>query len=264
MRFKRRKELFNLLHLHRRRENQENGWRGNLRKAQSMVEIAIIFPVLLIVLTGLIEFGFLLNDYLTILDAARNAARFSADSNYLTADASNYCDSHPSNPAKQGTTDFYKQTACLVCIELANEKPAINGGLNDGGTEGPLLTNNVNWVVPSTELFNCPLDSSQDEVLVSAISVQGDAVSPTALVLPGSPWSLYNQGLTPKVNSSFVQSQYLNNTPNAGFIAVEVVYHYKHVLGLPWIGAFLGDPTALHVYTIMPLASGEPTSTPVP
>ena len=33
---------------------------------QGLVETALILPVLLIVLTGLLEFRFLLNDYLTI------------------------------------------------------------------------------------------------------------------------------------------------------------------------------------------------------
>ncbi|KAA3645655.1 MAG: pilus assembly protein [Chloroflexi bacterium] len=253
-----------MLHLYRRRKIQSTGWRGHLRKAQSMVEIAIIFPVLLLVLTGLIEFGFMLNDYLTILDAARNAARFSADSNFKINDTSDYCDSHPTNMAKQGTTDFFKQTACLVCIELANEKPAINEGLNDGATEGALLTNNVNWAVPSTEKFNCPLDSSRDNVVISAFQVFGHPSTPSANVLDDTPWTLYTSSSpTPKITTTFVADRYLGGTPNAGFLAVEVIYNYEHILGLPWIGVFLGNPTVLHVYTIMPLASGEPTSTPI-
>jgi Flp pilus assembly protein TadG len=37
---------------------------------------------LLIVLSGLVEFGFMLNEYLALQDAARNAARFASDGLY--------------------------------------------------------------------------------------------------------------------------------------------------------------------------------------
>ena len=222
-----------------------------------MVEIAIIFPVLLIVLTGLVEFGFMLNDYLTVLDAARNAARFSADSNFTVSDSSVYCD------GASGTTDFYTQTACLVCIELANEKPAINAGLDDSADETALRTTNTNWQV-NGDFFNCPLDASQDDVIINAISVQSGSPAVAQMLTSGSGWELYGQGYTPKVDSAFVVSNMVTGSPDAGFLSVEVIYHYEHVLGLPWIGAFLGNPTALHIYTIMPLASGEPTSTPIP
>ncbi len=43
-------------------------------QGQSMVELALLFPLLLILLSGVIEFGFILNQYLTVMDAARNAA----------------------------------------------------------------------------------------------------------------------------------------------------------------------------------------------
>jgi len=46
---------------------------------QSLVEFTIMLPILLMMLSGLIEFGFLLNAYLDVIDAARDAARFSAN-----------------------------------------------------------------------------------------------------------------------------------------------------------------------------------------
>ncbi|MBL8061743.1 MAG: pilus assembly protein [Anaerolineales bacterium] len=48
-------------------------------KAQSLVEFAIALPVILILLSGVVEFGFALNYYLSILDATRYAARQGAD-----------------------------------------------------------------------------------------------------------------------------------------------------------------------------------------
>src|SRR5574341_717189 len=56
--------------------------RSTLRRksrGQSLVELALLLPVLAIMLSGLIEFGFALNQFLNILDAAREGARFGAD-----------------------------------------------------------------------------------------------------------------------------------------------------------------------------------------
>jgi Flp pilus assembly protein TadG len=41
------------------------------REGQSLVEFTIMLPILLILMSGLIEFGFLLNSYLDVIDAAR-------------------------------------------------------------------------------------------------------------------------------------------------------------------------------------------------
>ena len=49
----------------------------NLRneKGQSLVEFAIILPFLLLLLMGILEFGIMLNSYLTIHNSAREGAR---------------------------------------------------------------------------------------------------------------------------------------------------------------------------------------------
>src|SRR3990172_7392481 len=50
---------------------------------QSLVEFTVMLPVLLIMLSGLVEYGILLNYYLDVIDAARDAARFAADGDPL-------------------------------------------------------------------------------------------------------------------------------------------------------------------------------------
>lgn len=44
-------------------------------KGQSMVEFAIIFPILILILVGIIEFGFMFSGYLTLTNASRETAR---------------------------------------------------------------------------------------------------------------------------------------------------------------------------------------------
>lgn len=44
-------------------------------KGQSLVEFALIIPVVLLILLGILEFGMMLNSYLTISNASREGAR---------------------------------------------------------------------------------------------------------------------------------------------------------------------------------------------
>ena len=50
-----------------------------------MVEMALAFPILLLVLAGTLEVGKYFNDYLTILDGTREAARYAADGDLVLA-----------------------------------------------------------------------------------------------------------------------------------------------------------------------------------
>jgi hypothetical protein len=194
-----------------------------------MVEMVILFPVLLIVLSGLAEFGFMLNEYLAILDAARNAARFSSDGLYSATDSNHNC----------GTTvDFYRQTACLVLQELAQEQPNIT-------------------VEPE----------EHDDIVISAFSVLvGSGINRRHPEIYGEQgWSyaldLPSHGVRERssgINNSFVNGKLDATAPSTGLLLVEIYYTYDMKLALPWITVFTGDPVTLHVYSIMPLTSAEP------
>lgn len=47
-------------------------------KGQAIVETALILPVILLILTGIIDFGLLFNNYLVIVNASREGARIAA------------------------------------------------------------------------------------------------------------------------------------------------------------------------------------------
>ncbi|MCX6027235.1 MAG: pilus assembly protein [Chloroflexi bacterium] len=201
-------------------------------RAQSLVETALLLPVLLLLLSGLVEFGFLLNRYLILLDAVRNAARFSSDSLYTAAFPDTACDvgavSYPH------FTDFFGQTACLVLRELGNEQPAVL------------------------------LDPARDDVIVSAFSVEagvGVTRFPPAF---GEVGFAYFGNEASDFTTADINSMLEPLAPSTGLLLVEIWYHYDQVLRLPWIMAFLPDPVPLHLHTVMPLVSAEPTSTPNP
>lgn len=251
---------------------------------QSLVEAAILFPILLILLSGLLEFGFMLNEYMTIQDAVRNAARFSSDGDFLQSDTAyvqNICmDPETGFPREScckgknsitqdvfgtGTLDFFRQTACLVNDELNQMSPDIEmnclaPGPNNLCYWGVLDPNNGSPV-------------NKDEILISVFSVNKLPNGTSQIIqFPGiNGWSYaenyigYSGGRNQNSRFSIpdISARLDNSAPNTGYILVEVFYNYDQKLKLPWITAFVSDPIPLHIYAIMPLSSAEPTPTPM-
>ena len=57
-------------------------------KGQSLVEFALVMPLLMLILVGIIEFGFMFSGYLTLTNASREAARvISLGGTYVEAEA---------------------------------------------------------------------------------------------------------------------------------------------------------------------------------
>jgi hypothetical protein len=209
-------------------------------RGQGLIETALLFPVLLVVLSGLLEFGLMLNEYLAIQDAARNAARFAADGLYYARDTDHNC----------GTTrDFNRQVSCLVNQELAQERPEITLNLANG----------------------------HDDIIVSAFSISaGTGISSTVTdrhpqeygddgwseAMDALGWGTRNQ--SSQISSAEVNRRLFSAAPSTGLVLVEIFYDYEQKLKLPWITAFIDDPHLLHAYAIMPLVSAEPTPTPIP
>ncbi len=54
---------------------------GRSRRGQSLVELTLTLPILLLMLFGLVEIGWYANSYLTLLDASREAGRYGANLN---------------------------------------------------------------------------------------------------------------------------------------------------------------------------------------
>ena len=225
-------------------------------RGQGLVETALLFPVLLIVISSLIEFGFLLNEYLALQDAARNAARFQADGLYYATDTSatvnDLCDDDDDGvfdprACCSATRSFYRQGACLVVQELAQERPEISLDFANG----------------------------DDDVIISAYSIAQGFCGGDSCVTVRHPngetgWSQaddrYHTGnnQVSRLSTAEINSRLQSMAPSTGLVSVEVFYDYDQKLKLPWIRAFLGDPLLLHNYTIMPLVSAEPTPTPPP
>ena len=231
-------------------------------RGQSLVEIALTLPVLLILFSGMVEFGFMLNYYLSLLDATRYAARHYSGKNPFITPSLNLADDQtfyyfydnatdPANPVDYGAAyDVWSQLQPRDSSDNARKV-----GLN-----------------PNT-----------DDVIVSVYSVdKTGAINPYPLsayypspVGAGSPF-IHGSGHCPSsdpdvndgkfhlycnvkgtFNSATLLSQIVSGSPCQGFLVVEVAYQYHQILGLPWTELTIGSPI-LHAYTVMPLPAAAP------
>ncbi len=195
-----------------------------------------MLPILLMMLSGLIEFGFALNFYLDIIDAARETARFSANDDPIRDDATgNPMDPNPA---------FYDRAQDLAKQSLLSA--------SDGRIEWP-------------EFAPEPVDCSDihGDVVLSAFSVLGDTVDKRFPVGSGdagvSMCGNYTSKMTIADANSTLSGAFI---PNSGFVLIEIFYEYDMILGLPWITPFVPDPLVLYAYSIMPNTTVEPTPTP--
>lgn len=198
--------------------------RREKRRGQSLVEFTVLLPLLIMMISGLIEFGFMLNYYLDMIDAAREAARFAADDDPIRLPDGSYIDPNPG---------FYTraQTVTLDSINI--------------GSGGQITLN------PST-----------DDVVISCFSVLNGNVNRRFPAGSGeNGLALYGNHIS-DFTSAEIDTMLDPAAPNAGLVMVEIFYDYNQILALPWITAFVPDPVTLHAYSIMPNANVEPTPTP--
>jgi hypothetical protein len=228
-----------------------------ISKGQGLVETAILFPILLMVVSGLIEFGFLLNDYLALQDAARNAARFASDGMY------NFRDNNHSCAVGSGTRDFYRQVACLVNQELAQERPEIIIDLGTGVDDIIISSFSVAQDFCQSPSSYPPVPRIPPNPGVSCVTARHPAFDGDLGWSEASD-SIGARNQTSRIPTTDINSRLDSTAPSTGFVSVELFYTYEQKLRLPWITVFLDDPILLHNYALMPLVSAEPTPTPIP
>lgn len=191
-------------------------------KAQSLTEFAIALPVLFLLLSGVIEFGFALNYYLSLLDATREAARFYSNGDPFTRDSL--------DNITGDNIDFYEDTADMV---RANLDPSIIIG-NESYAGRKII-----------------LNPAADDIIVTVYTKDDSGVT---MVYQYQPFN----NATSMFTETDIQNDFLGSSPNAGILVVEVHYNYNQVMKLPWLTPFVPDPFVLTAYTMMPLVAAEP------
>ena len=210
---------------------------------QSLVEFTVLLPVLLIMISGLIEFGIMLNYYLDLIDAAREAARYASDTDLIR---------NPNPPyasLELSTNPMYAKIQDLAMQSLAAASD-----------------NRIDWPKMRVMYPGTFCDHVKGDIVISAFGVLNKSPNP-AIVDKRFPTdapnghSLCNHYFS-KLSSADIQARLDAAAPTSGIVLVEIYFDYDQVLALPWITAFVPDPIHLHAYTIMPNANVEPTPTP--
>ncbi|NIM93702.1 MAG: hypothetical protein GTO18_08325 [Anaerolineales bacterium] len=202
-------------------------------KGQSIVEFTLLLPLLLMLLSSLIEFGFALNEYLDLIDTTRETARYLSDqSPFANQDTRSYrelfytegVDEMERTIQRAGWIDIDENSDDLIIsvfavtgsstvvrypTEFTDTRSGRCNGLQNGGSKG--------W------RENCnKLSKFSNTDLLNRIS--------------GVP----------------------NTPPDTGIVLVEVYYDYRMKLGLPWVTGIVGDYITLHAYSFAPNAFAEP------
>ena len=85
-------------------------------RGQTMTEFAIVLPMLAMLLFGIIQFGILYNNYVTVTDAARAGARKAAVSRHT--DPNDGCDT-----ARSSAATNQAQLGCSVSVSGPLDRP---------------------------------------------------------------------------------------------------------------------------------------------
>jgi hypothetical protein len=221
---------------------------GKWRKGQSLVELTLVLTLLLTLLTGMVEFANLLNEYITVTDAAREGARFGSNDD-----------------------PFIRPAMTLNAVFFLNVDQIVEGTFTS--SDYAALISNPALIVrnPASKGALSPLrlrPEIGDDVVISVFSIDHGTLTRFPKGTGDDGWSFYhfkNPSTTHYRTSAFTTSQLenrlINTAPNTGFVLVEIFYSYDQILKL-W--AFIGapDPIPVHTYAIMPLSAAEPTPGP--
>lgn len=201
----------------KRKQNKKNGGKG-----QSLVELTLSLPLLLMLLSGMVEFGFMLNYKLSLIDATREVARL----------FSNFDPIDDPDTAVNEVEVFYPSAVDQVLVVLEPQ--------------------DINDTSRKIDIRN---DAEHpDDIVISVYSVN-DGV---ATLVNDYHWSNNQPSRFDVVK---IEDRLIASAPATGVLVVEVFYNYDQVLGLPWL-RFLPDPILLYAHTVMPNSAAEPTPTP--
>jgi hypothetical protein len=217
----------------------------NWKKGQSLIELTLVLTILLTLLTGMVEFGNLLNQYITVVDAAREGSRFASnDDPFIRTAVPIICEN--------GDVDF-----CDRANFYTNIDQIIEGSFDKSGERAKDAKGALAPIV---------LDPAKgDDVIVSVFSMKDGVATRFPKDRGEDGWSYYGYKGLGGQKSSFSTAELTSRldpaAPDTGMVVVEIYYNYDQILKL-W--GFIGvpDPIRVHAYSIMPLSAAEPTPLP--
>jgi hypothetical protein len=191
------------------------------QRGQSFVELALFFPIILLMLVIMIDAGFLMYHYLTILDATREGARYGASIDPFL------------NP------DIYERICNGIVMPLAQDVliDADPEGLDvvisifSVGTSGAGVPE-VTTRYPDDDGWSLNNEGGRTGTIRTSVFSIAD-VNTRLQSMPGS--------------------------PDTGVLLVEIWFDDHTLISVPFISAATAiDPIRLHAYTFMPITKATP------
>jgi len=222
-----------------------------LTKGQSFIELALVTPVLVLLMVGVVEIAFLYYAYMSALDLTREAARFASSRDYRIADVQNPS-GLPGSACEDTYLHFYYDTACFFI------DTEINSSLEISPTDYADVAISV-FTVTNNKVTNRWPNNADGVFSLYQTNVGGTMVPNWKLDCAGNVVRT-----VPYMTNARMESLFLDDAPREkGFVLVEVYYCYHHKIGLPLLNWAIPDPLRMHSYTIMPSSEAIPTPTPI-
>jgi hypothetical protein len=223
-------------------------------RGQSFVELALVVLILALMLSGVVEFGFLLNNYLKVLDGAREGARFSNMSVPFVINATGEYEIDSGTGYYVSNQTFYINTAIETMRVMS---PIV---LNGNRGDDIIISVFTVGVPPSPTIVRWPYNYTFGWNLCENYSDPG---LQTNNDLNTADWSSCT-AKSSKFSSAQILSMMDPIAPGSGVLVVEVYYNYPQLLKLPVFEQVIPDPIPVYSYSIMPLSAAEPTPIPTP
>jgi Flp pilus assembly protein TadG len=147
--------------------------RGSRTRGQSLVEFAVVLPVFLLILSGILDFGFLLYSRMSVISATREGARVAIDAPKTHSDPATQASLQARIPglvtqrvtdAASGGLDTGALSVSVVCVDKASGSCAFNGTAEAGDSAKVTVRYQYHSIFPL--LFGQSIDMSSTVQMV--------------------------------------------------------------------------------------------------
>jgi hypothetical protein len=188
------------------------------QKGQSLVEMAIVTPILIFMLIGVLEVGWALRGYLVLINANREAARFAVRQNYLDFDSGDV---------------GYEKVLSHTYVTLSGQLP-----VDFTGKDTIIISYiEVDATCTGTFTVTTPLDVPTYTWKMPLTSTQATRLNYTQLA---------SEALRLQIQHSCAQvAAAFTPRPN-GMLSVEMFYSQPQLFGFPLISNPFTDPIPMY------------------
>lgn len=234
-----------------------------LLNGQGMVEFALVIPVLLLLIFGVIEAGRALFTYIVVVSTSREAARYGAAVGTNDAGIPNYRDCAGIRQAAQRIAVLAGITDNDITIEYQHQNGTTYGSCPPGSTIGPAMivlgdrirvtvNGKFKALLPIVPLPDFPINVTTARTIIKDVSA-GEAILPLAETATVTPTATETATPTPSNTPTLTSTA----TPTSTFTPTSTE-------GATLTPTQTPTSTPTHTATLTPIPTATNTVTPTP